>query len=108
MPSEEMALLGALGRFGMGIRHCDGNTRQCMATAVVAYKQAFGSGCCITAKRFGAHSLVFEFVDISQAVPTSMHMCVLRTRNCSADHGVWSKNGCASCDTAEQAKQLFR
>jgi assimilatory nitrate reductase catalytic subunit len=42
MPSEEMALLGALGRFGMGIRHCDGNTRQCMATAVVAYKQAFG------------------------------------------------------------------
>jgi len=42
LPSEEMALLGALGRFGMGIRHCDGNTRQCMATAVVAYKQAFG------------------------------------------------------------------
>ncbi|HVM53592.1 MAG TPA: nitrate reductase [Acidimicrobiales bacterium] len=42
MPTEEMALLGALGRFGMGIRHCDGNTRQCMATAVVAYKQAFG------------------------------------------------------------------
>ena len=26
----------------MGIRHGDGNTRQCMATAVVAYKQAFG------------------------------------------------------------------
>ena len=42
MPTEEMALLGALGRFGMGIRHCDGNTRQCMATSVVAYKQAFG------------------------------------------------------------------
>ncbi|MFP5322900.1 MAG: molybdopterin oxidoreductase family protein [Acidimicrobiia bacterium] len=42
LPSEEMALLGALGRFGMGIRHCDGNTRQCMATAVVAYKQSFG------------------------------------------------------------------
>jgi len=42
LPSEELALLGALGRFGMGIRHCDGNTRQCMATAVVAYKQAFG------------------------------------------------------------------
>ncbi len=42
MPTEEMALLGALAKFGMGILHGDGNTRQCMATAVVAYKQAFG------------------------------------------------------------------
>ncbi len=42
IPSEEMALLGALAKFGMGIRHGDGNTRQCMATAVVAYKQSFG------------------------------------------------------------------
>src|SRR5919106_1200376 len=40
--SEEMALLGALAKFGMGMVHGDGNTRQCMATAVVAYKQAFG------------------------------------------------------------------
>jgi assimilatory nitrate reductase catalytic subunit len=40
--TEEMALLGSLAKFGMGIRHGDGNTRQCMATAVVAYKQAFG------------------------------------------------------------------
>ena len=40
--TEEMALLGALARFGMGLRHCDSNTRQCMATAAVAYKQAFG------------------------------------------------------------------
>jgi assimilatory nitrate reductase catalytic subunit len=40
--TEEMAFLGALTKFGMGIRHGDGNTRQCMATAVVAYKQAFG------------------------------------------------------------------
>jgi assimilatory nitrate reductase catalytic subunit len=40
--TEEMALLGALTKFGMGIIHGDGNTRQCMATAVVAYKQAFG------------------------------------------------------------------
>lgn len=39
---EELAYLGALGRFGMGIRHGDGNTRQCMATAAVAYKQSFG------------------------------------------------------------------
>lgn len=42
IPSEEMALLGALAKFGMGMVHGDGNTRQCMATAVVAYKQAFG------------------------------------------------------------------
>ena len=42
IPSEEMALLGALAKFGMGTKHGDGNTRQCMASAVVAYKQAFG------------------------------------------------------------------
>jgi assimilatory nitrate reductase catalytic subunit len=40
--TEEMALLGAVAKFGMGMTHGDGNTRQCMATAVVAYKQAFG------------------------------------------------------------------
>ena len=40
--TEEMALLGALAKFGMGFVHGDGNTRQCMATSVVAYKQAFG------------------------------------------------------------------
>jgi len=40
--TEEMAFLGALAKFGMGLVHGDGNTRQCMATAAVAYKQAFG------------------------------------------------------------------
>jgi assimilatory nitrate reductase catalytic subunit len=40
--TEEMALLGALGKFGMGMVHADSNTRQCMATSAVAYKQAFG------------------------------------------------------------------
>lgn len=40
--NEDHAFLGALGKFGMGIRHGDGNTRQCMATAVAAYKQSFG------------------------------------------------------------------
>ncbi|QDT08022.1 Nitrate reductase [Rubripirellula lacrimiformis] len=40
--SEEMAFLGALAKFGMGFRHGDGNTRQCMATAVTAYKESFG------------------------------------------------------------------
>lgn len=42
IPTEEMAFLGALAKFGMGMLHGDGNTRQCMATSVVAYKQAFG------------------------------------------------------------------
>ncbi len=42
IPTEEMAFLGALAKFGMGLVHGDGNTRQCMATAAVAYKQAFG------------------------------------------------------------------
>ncbi len=42
IPTEELAFLGALGKFGMGIRHGDSNTRQCMATSAVAYKQSFG------------------------------------------------------------------
>ncbi|QDU82342.1 Nitrate reductase [Polystyrenella longa] len=42
LPTEEMTYLGSLAKFGMGMLHGDGNTRQCMATAVVAYKQAFG------------------------------------------------------------------
>jgi assimilatory nitrate reductase catalytic subunit len=40
--SEELAFLGSLAKFGMGMVHGDGNTRQCMATSVVAYKQSFG------------------------------------------------------------------
>ena len=42
LPTEEMAYLGSLAKFGMGLLHGDGNTRQCMATSVVAYKQSFG------------------------------------------------------------------
>jgi assimilatory nitrate reductase catalytic subunit len=42
LPTEELALLGALAKFGMQMRHGDGNTRQCMATSVVAYREAFG------------------------------------------------------------------
>src|SRR5262245_23845798 len=40
--TEEMALLGALFKFGMGGLHCDSNTRQCMATTHAAYKESFG------------------------------------------------------------------
>jgi assimilatory nitrate reductase catalytic subunit len=42
LPTEELALLGCLGKFGMGLVHGDGNTRQCMATAAKAYKLSFG------------------------------------------------------------------
>ena len=42
IPTEEMTALGSLAKFGMGMVHGDGNTRQCMATAVTAYKQSFG------------------------------------------------------------------
>lgn len=41
LPIEEMAILGLIGRGFMGM-HGDGNTRLCMATSVVAYKQSFG------------------------------------------------------------------
>ncbi|WP_425619246.1 molybdopterin oxidoreductase family protein [Anatilimnocola sp. NA78] len=42
IPTEEMVLLGILARFGMGFLHGDSNTRQCMATSAVAYKQSLG------------------------------------------------------------------
>ena len=40
--TEELAFLGAFAKFGMGMVHGDGNTRQCMATAAAAYKDSFG------------------------------------------------------------------
>jgi len=42
IPTEEMFFLGCLWKFGLGYLHADSNTRQCMATAHVAYKQSFG------------------------------------------------------------------
>lgn len=42
MCTEEMAYLGMLAKSGLGFSHGDGNTRQCMSTSVVAYKQSFG------------------------------------------------------------------
>jgi len=42
LPSEETAFFGALAKFGMGMVHGDGNTRQCMATAATAHKKALG------------------------------------------------------------------
>jgi assimilatory nitrate reductase catalytic subunit len=57
---EEMALLGALSKFGMQLLHGDGNTRQCMATSVVAYKQSFGFDAPpYTYKDFEASDVIF-------------------------------------------------
>jgi anaerobic selenocysteine-containing dehydrogenase len=41
--TEEFYTLGKLVRLGFGIRHFDGNTTLCMASAVSGYKMAFGS-----------------------------------------------------------------
>jgi anaerobic selenocysteine-containing dehydrogenase len=41
--TEEFYALGKLVRAGMGIRHYDGNTTLCMASAVSGYKRSFGS-----------------------------------------------------------------
>lgn len=59
MATEEMALLGSLAKFGMGMLHGDGNTRQCMATSVVAYKQSFG---------FDAPPYTYEDFEISDVM----------------------------------------
>lgn len=44
LATEEMALIGHIGRNFLG-GNGDGNTRLCMATSVVAYKQSFGFDC---------------------------------------------------------------
>jgi assimilatory nitrate reductase catalytic subunit len=41
--TEEFYALGKLARAGMGLRHVDGNTTLCMASAVAGYKRSFGS-----------------------------------------------------------------
>jgi len=41
--TEELYALGKLVRLGLGLRHYDGNTTLCMASAVAGYKRSFGS-----------------------------------------------------------------
>src|SRR5205085_7757027 len=41
--TEEFYALGKLARLGLGLRHYDGNTTLCMASAVAGYKRSFGS-----------------------------------------------------------------
>jgi anaerobic selenocysteine-containing dehydrogenase len=81
--TEELALLGALAKFGMGMVHGDGNTRQCMATAVTAYKESFG---------FDAPPYTYaDFEQSDVIVLIGSNLCithpilwqrVLRNRNC--------------------------
>ncbi|MDA1092575.1 MAG: nitrate reductase [Acidobacteria bacterium] len=68
IPTEEMALLGALAKFGMGMLHGDGNTRQCMATSAVAYKQAFG----FDAPPYSYH----DFEDSDVVVLVGANLCI--------------------------------
>jgi anaerobic selenocysteine-containing dehydrogenase len=41
--TEEFYALGKLARLGMGLKHVDGNTTLCMASAVAGYKLSFGT-----------------------------------------------------------------
>jgi assimilatory nitrate reductase catalytic subunit len=41
--TEEFYALGKLARLGMGLKHYDGNTTLCMASAVAGYKLSFGT-----------------------------------------------------------------
>jgi anaerobic selenocysteine-containing dehydrogenase len=80
--SEEMALLGALAKFGMGMIHGDGNTRQCMATAVTAYKESFG---------FDAPPYTYQdFEESDVIVLVGSNLCIahpiLWQRICRNDH----------------------
>jgi assimilatory nitrate reductase catalytic subunit len=99
MPMEEMAFLGALAKFGMGIVHGDGNTRQCMATAAVAYKQAFGFDAPpFTYKDFEesdllifvgsnpviAHPIMWNRVKMNQRDPTVVVIDPRRTKSAEA------------------------
>ncbi|GAA0109756.1 molybdopterin oxidoreductase family protein [Clostridium tertium] len=56
--TEEMALAGHIGRTFLG-GNGDGNTRLCMATAVVAYKQSFG---------FDSPPYTFEDLELSDVM----------------------------------------
>jgi assimilatory nitrate reductase catalytic subunit len=80
--TEEMALLGCVAKIGMGIRHGDANTRQCMATANVAYKEAFGFDAPPFTYDDLEHSDVLVFIGANPAIahPILWHR-VLRNRN---------------------------
>jgi len=62
--TEEMAFLGSLTKFGMGIKHGDGNTRQCMATSVQSdVIILIGSNLCI------AHPIMWQRIEQNKLNP---------------------------------------
>ena len=68
IPTEELAFLGSLARFGLDIRHGDANTRQCMATAVAAYKESFG---------FDAPPFTYRDLEVSDTIVlVGSNLCV--------------------------------
>jgi assimilatory nitrate reductase catalytic subunit len=68
IPTEELAFLGSLAKFGLGIRHGDANTRQCMATAVAAYKESFG---------FDAPPFTYRDLEVSDTIVlVGSNLCV--------------------------------
>ena len=58
LTTEEMALLGHIGRNYLGMNG-DGNTRLCMATSVVAHKQSYG---------FDAPPYTFDDLELSDTI----------------------------------------
>ena len=58
LTTEEMALLGHIGRNYLGMNG-DGNTRLCMATSVVAHKQSYG---------FDAPPYTFDDLELSDTL----------------------------------------
>lgn len=97
--TEEMALLGAVAKFGLGMIHGDGNTRQCMATAVAAYKESFGfdappyayadleeSDCLVFvgANPCIAHPILWERVNANRRSPEIIVVDPRRTETASA------------------------
>jgi anaerobic selenocysteine-containing dehydrogenase len=101
LPSEELALLGALARFGMGMAHGDGNTRQCMATAVAAYKAVLGFDAppytyrdleesdllvFVGANPCVAHPILWERVCMNRRHPTLVVIDPRRTETAMAAH----------------------
>ena len=76
--TEEMAFLGAFAKFGMGLLHGDGNTRQCMATSVVSYKESFG---------FDAPPYTYaDFEESDVIVLVGSNLCIAQSYPLAAGH----------------------
>jgi assimilatory nitrate reductase catalytic subunit len=101
IPTEEMFFLGSLWKFGFGFLDADSNTRQCMATAHVAYKQSFGFDAppfsyddfeesdvlvFVRANPCIAHPILWERVTRNRRDPTIVVVDPRRTETAQAAH----------------------